>query len=167
MIITYRLHTVAMWHYLNVHDISVQDLDGRLDVEQHLELDEQLPLKEAHDRVSNMEAEIRGENPEIAFILTHIESEPATIEAGTRVERDAQLEDRLKQIAAEFPEILDAHDIKMKHVRDRVYVSCHCTFADELPLARVHDLSTAPEFRFKQEAPELCCVLIHPEPSSD
>jgi len=162
-----RVRAVATRHNLNVHDVSVQDLDGRLHVEQHLELDEQLPLKEAHDRVSNMEAEIRGENPEIAFILTHIESEPATIEAGTRVERDAQLEDRLKQIAAEFPEILDAHDIKVKHVRDRVYVSCHCTFADELPLARVHDLSTALEIRFKREAPELFRVLIHPEPSTD
>src|SRR5437763_13527271 len=162
-----RVRAVATRHNLNVHDVSVQDLDGRLHVEQHLELDEQLPLKEAHDRVSNMEAEIRGENPEIAFILTHIESEPATIEAGTRVERDAQLEDRLKQIAAEFPEILDAHDIKVKHVRDRVYVFCHCTFADVMPLARVHDLSTALEIRFKQEAPELFRVLIHPEPSTD
>src|SRR5438094_700018 len=162
-----RVRAVATRHNLKVHDVSVQDLDGRLHVEQHLELDEQLPLKEAHDRVSNMEAEIRGENPEIAFILTHIESEPATIEAGTRVERDAQLEDRLKTIAAEFPEILDTHDIKVKQVRDRVYVSCHCTFADELPLARVHDLSTALEIRFKREAPELFRVLIHPEPSTD
>src|SRR3954467_4443545 len=68
-----RVRAVATRHNLNVHDVSVQDLDGRLHVEQHLELDEQLPLKEAHDRVSNMEAEIRGENPEIASILTHIE----------------------------------------------------------------------------------------------
>jgi len=162
-----RVRAVATRHNLNVHDVSVQDLDGRLHVEQHLELDEQLPLKEAHDRVSNMEAEIRGENPEIASILTHIESEPATIEAGTRVERDAHLEERLKKVAAEFPEILDTHDIKVKQVRDHLYVSCHCTFADELPLARVHDLSTALEIRFKQEAPGLFRVLIHPEPSTD
>jgi cation diffusion facilitator family transporter len=162
-----RVRAVATRHNLNVHDVSVQDLDGRLHVEQHLEMDEQLSLKQAHDRVSNMEAEIRGENPEIASILTHIESEPATIEPGTRLDRDAQLEGRLKTVAAEFPEILDTHDIKVKHVRDRVYVSCHCTFADELPLSRVHDLSTALESRFKQEAPELFRVLIHPEPSTD
>jgi len=31
----------------------------------------------------------------------------------------------------------------------------------------VHDLSTALEIRFKQEAPELFRVLIHPEPSTD
>src|SRR5262249_26730298 len=107
--------------------------------------------KQAHDRVSNLEAEIRDENPEIASILTHIESEPATIEAGTGVERNAQLEAKLKTVAAEFTEILDTHDIEVKHVRGRVYVSCHCTFADELPLARVHDLSTALESRFKKK----------------
>jgi divalent metal cation (Fe/Co/Zn/Cd) transporter len=39
--------------------------------------------------------------------------------------------------------------------------------ADELPLSRVHDISTALEIRFKQEAPELFKVLIHTEPKTD
>jgi cation diffusion facilitator family transporter len=162
-----RVRAVATRHNLNVHDVSVQDLDGHLHVEQHIEMDEQLPLKEAHDRVSLMEDEIREEVPEIASILTHIESEPATIEPGEQIVRNADLEERLKAVAAEFPEILDTHDLEVKRVRDHVYVSCHCTFSDDLPLARVHDLSTALEIRFKQAAPELFRVLIHPEPSTD
>jgi len=80
---------------------------------------------------------------------------------------DARLEKRLKAIASEFREILDMHDIKIKRVRGRLYVSCHCTMSDELPLSRVHDISTDLEIRFKQEAPELFRVLIHPEPSTD
>jgi divalent metal cation (Fe/Co/Zn/Cd) transporter len=162
-----RVRAVATRHNLNVHDVSVQDLDGKLHVEQHLEMDERLLLKDAHDRVSLMEAEIRKEIPEIASILTHIESEPATIEPGEQIERNARMEEHLKNVATEFPEILDMHDIEVKRVRDRVYVSCHCTFPDELPLARVHDVSTALEIRFKQEAPDLFRVLIHPEPSTD
>jgi cation diffusion facilitator family transporter len=162
-----RVRAVATRHNLNVHDVSIQDLDGRLHVEQHLELDEQLPLKEAHDRASELESEIRQEIPEIASILTHIESEPATIEPGEQLQQDARLEERLKTVAREFPEILDVHDLEVKRVRDHVYVSCHCTFPDELPLSRVHDVSTALEIRFKQQAPELFRVLIHPEPSTD
>ncbi|MBV8772813.1 MAG: cation diffusion facilitator family transporter, partial [Deltaproteobacteria bacterium] len=162
-----RVRAVAMRHNLNVHDVSVQDLDGQLHVEQHLELDEQLPLKQAHDRVSSLESEIRQEVPEIASILTHIESEPATIEAGEQIQRDYELEGKLKAVASEFREILDVHEVEVKRVRDHVYVSCHCTFPDDLPLARVHDVSTALETRFKQEAPELFRVLIHPEPSTD
>jgi len=162
-----RVRAVATRHNLNVHDVSVQDLNGRLHVEQHLEMDETLPLKDAHDRVSGMEWEIREEVPEIRSILTHIESEPATIEAGEQLQRDAWLEERLKRASAEFPGILDTHDIEIKRVNGRVYISCHCTFPDEMPLAEVHDLSTALETRFKQEAPELFRVLIHPEPSTD
>jgi cation diffusion facilitator family transporter len=162
-----RIRAVATRHNFNVHDVSVQNLDGRLHVEQHLEMDEQLPLKEAHDRVSSLESEIRDELPEIDSILTHIESEPATIESGEQIQRDSQLEERLKSVASEFPEILDMHDIEVKRVRGHVYIGCHCTFPDELPLARVHDISTALEIRLKQEAPELFRVLIHPEPSTD
>lgn len=162
-----RVRAVATRHNLNVHDVSVQDLDGRLHVEQHLELDETLPLKAAHDRVSMMEREIRDEVPEIESILTHIESEPSTIEQGEQIKRDGHLEERLKAISGEFPSILDTHDIEVKRVNGRVYVSCHCTFPDDMQLSQVHDLSTALETRFKQEAPELFRVLIHPEPSTD
>jgi len=162
-----RVRAVATLHNLNVHDVSVQDLDGQLHVEQHLELDENMPLKQAHDQVSVLESEIRTEIPEIKSILTHIESEPATIEAGEQIERDSRLEAKLKAVANNFPEILDMHDIEVKRVRDHVYFSCHCTFPDELPLSRVHDISTALEIRFKQQAPELFRVLIHPEPSTD
>lgn len=162
-----RIRAVATRHNLNVHDVSVQDLHGRLDVEQHLEMDERLSLKDAHDKVTALEAEIRQELPEISSILTHIESEPATIEPGDEILRDAKLERKLKAIAAEFPDVFDMHEIQIKRVRGRIYVSCHCTMSDELPLARVHDIQTDLEIRFKQEAPELFRVLIHPEPSTD
>ena len=162
-----RVRAVATHNNLNVHDVSVQDLRGNLHVEQHLELDERLSLKDAHDRVTVLEAEIRRDVPEISSILTHIESEPATIEPGDEMVRDARLEKRLKAIAAEFPEILDMHDVQIKRVRGRLYVSCHCTMSDDLPLTRVHDISTQVEIRFKQAAPELFRVLIHPEPRTD
>ncbi|PYX06614.1 MAG: cation transporter, partial [Acidobacteria bacterium] len=127
-----KVRAVATRQNFNVHDVSVQNLHGHLHVEQHLELDEHLSLKD-----------------------------------GDEILRDARLEKRLKEIASEFPEILDMHDVQIKRVRGRLYVSCHCTMSDELPLSRVHDISTDLEIRFKQEAPELFRVLIHPEPSTD
>jgi divalent metal cation (Fe/Co/Zn/Cd) transporter len=162
-----RIRAVATRNNFNVHDVSVQDLDGRLHVEQHLELDEKLTLLEAHDKVTLLESEIRRDVPEISSILTHIESEPSTIEPGREVIHDARLEKKLKSIAGKFPEIIDMHDVQFKRVRDRLYVSCHCTMSDDLPLSRVHDIQTNLEIRFKQDAPELFRVLIHPEPKTD
>ncbi|HUO24688.1 MAG TPA: cation-efflux pump [Candidatus Aquilonibacter sp.] len=162
-----RVRAAATRHNLNVHDISVQDLAGQLHVEQHVELDERMSLKDAHDKVTELEADMRYQVPEIAGILTHIESEPATIEKTEELVRDARLVRQLRSVAGQFPEILDVHDFVVTRVRGRLYVSCHCTLSDDLPLARVHDIQTELEIRFKQAAPELFRVLIHPEPSTD
>ncbi len=162
-----RIRAVATRHNLNVHDITVQDFTGQLHVEQHVELDERLTLKTAHDQVTELEADMRRDVPEISAILTHIESEPATIETPEELVRDADLERQLKLVASQFHEILDVHEFVITRVRGRLYVSCHCTLSDDLSLARVHDIQTELEIHFKQAAPELFRVLIHPEPSTD
>ncbi|MFZ0733158.1 MAG: cation diffusion facilitator family transporter [Candidatus Sulfotelmatobacter sp.] len=162
-----RIRAVATRNNLNVHDISVQNLEGRLHVEQHIELDERMSLKAAHDEVTELEADMRRDVPEICDILTHIESEPATIEKPEEMVGNAELEHRLRAVAAQFPEILDVHEFIFKRVRGRIYLSCHCTLSDDLSLARVHEIQTELEIRFKQDAPELFRVLIHPEPSTD
>jgi len=162
-----RIRAVATRRNFNVHDISVQDLAGDLHVEQHLELNEQLSMKEAHDEVTHLEAEMRAEIPEITTILTHIESEPATIETGEQIVREPVLEKRLRNAVKEFPEVMDVHEFQFKRIRDRLYVSCHCTLPDDMPLSRVHDVQTSLEMRFKHDAPELFRVLIHPEPATD
>jgi cation diffusion facilitator family transporter len=162
-----QIRAVATRRNLNVHDISVQEVDGKLHVEQHIELDENMLLKDAHDQVTELEADMRQEVPEISDIVTHIESEPATIEKPEELVSDAELEKRLKTVASQFPEILDVHDFILKRVRGRLYVSCHCTLSDDMSLSHVHDIQTELEIRFKQAAPELFRVLIHPEPSTD
>lgn len=158
---------MATLHNLNVHDISIQDLSGRLHVEQHLELDEKLSLKQAHDRVTGLEAEIREKVREISSILTHIESELATIEPARQIVQDSILERRLQKVVREFPDVIDMHDVQFKRVGSKLFLSCHCTMSDELPLSRVHDVMTSLESRLKQTAPELFRVLIHPEPATD
>ncbi len=162
-----RIRGVATSNNYSVHDVSVQDLGGRIHVEQHLELDESLSLKQAHDVVTRLEAEMKAEIPEVSSILTHIESEPNTVEKGNEILRDPALMDRLRGIVREFPEIIDIHELVLKKVRGMIYLSCHVTMADDLPLARVHDISTSLEIRFKQAAPELFKVLIHTEPQTD
>jgi len=162
-----RIRAVATRNNLNVHEISVQDIAGSLHVEQHVELDERLSLKEAHDRVTRLEAEMKQEVREISSILTHIESEPATIETSEGLLRVPSFERRLQAVTEGFPEVVDMHDLAFKRVGGRLYLSLHITMQDDLPLSRVHDIQTAVEGRFRQEVPELFRVLIHPEPQTD
>jgi len=162
-----RIRAVATRNNLNVHDISVQDVHGRLHVEQHVELDEHMPLKDAHNRVTRLESEMRGEIPEISSILTHIESEPATIETSDGPVEAANFERHIQKVSRSFPDVIDTHDLMFKRVAGRLYLSLHCTLRDDLPLSKVHDIQTAMESKFRQEVPDLFRVLIHPEPVTD
>ena len=163
-----RVRAVAARENLSIHDVALQDYDGRLHLELHLELDETLPLRKAHDIVTRLESNIRAEVPRIASILTHIESEPATIERAGSLAEDRKLEQLLRRVASGFAEVLDIHDIHVTKHHDRVQVNCHCTMPDELPMDRVHQVITALENAFKLEAPaEVSRLLIHPEPETD
>jgi divalent metal cation (Fe/Co/Zn/Cd) transporter len=151
-----------------VHELSVQSHHGRLRVEQHVELDERMPLIDAHRFVTALEEEILHEAPEIDSVLTHIESEPATIEQPEEiVVEDRRIEHALRSTAAQFPEIVDVHELTLLRLGDHIDLTCHCTLPDALPMGHVHEIITALEDRLKQECPEVNRMTIHPEPATE
>lgn len=167
-----RVRAVAARNNVSVHELSVQsyrvDSHQQLRVEQHLELNERMTLRTAHDFVTRLEEEILRNTPEVDSILTHIESEPATIESQLDTEAGfKRIEEALQHTAKEFPQIVDVHEILIGRTDEHVHLSCHCSLPDDLPMAQVHHIITALEDRLKLECPEVYRVMIHPEPQSD
>jgi cation diffusion facilitator family transporter len=163
-----RVRAVAARNNVSVHELSIQSHHGRMQVELHVELEENRPLREAHSFVTALEAQILRNVPEIDSVLTHIESEPATIEQPEEaVIEDRKIEQALRSAAAGLPEIVDVHAIAVGRTRDHISLTCHCTLPDDLPMHRVHEVITALEDRFKLECPEVYRVTIHPEPVTD
>jgi cation diffusion facilitator family transporter len=162
-----QVRAVASRNNVVLHDVSIQSFDGHLRVEQHIEVDENQPLRQAHDFVRSIEDEIRSELPQVSEVLTHIESEPATIERPVSLDLDRTLEQHLRNAASQLPEILDIHEVNVGRLGEKVQVSCHCTLPDEMAMQRVHEVITDLEDRFKLECPEVYRVLIHPEPATD
>jgi cation diffusion facilitator family transporter len=162
-----KIRAVASRNNVLLHDVSVQSFDEGLHVEQHIEVPETLTLKDAHSFVCNIESQMRRDVPEIHSVLTHIESEPATIEHPASLQRDRRIEQELRSAARELPSVIDIHDVTVSRVADHLQISCHCTLPDELPMYEVHTLITSLEDRFKLACPEVYRVLIHPEPATD
>jgi divalent metal cation (Fe/Co/Zn/Cd) transporter len=163
-----RIRGVAALNNVTLHDLSVEQEEGGLRVEQHIEVAESLPLVEAHRFVCELEEQMYRAAPEITNILTHIESEPATIEASATIEQDRRLEDDLRRVARALPEIIDIHEVAVSRMGgDRLHLSCHCTLPDNLPMQRVHEVITSLEVRLKLKRPEVYRMLVHPEPQAD
>lgn len=162
-----RVRAVAQRHNLAIHDVSVQDVEGGLAVELHLELPERMPLREAHATVTEIEAEMKREVPDIRSVITHIEAEESTIEPAVRQEHDRDLEEAVRRAAEGFPEVHDVHNIEMLRSGDHLQMSCHTSMDDDLPMSVVHRVITQMEAAFLRERPEVDRLLIHPEPVTD
>jgi cation diffusion facilitator family transporter len=172
-----RIRAVAARSNLAIHDVSIQQLhadpgqDPRLHVELHLEVPETMPLRDAHEIATALEDDIRREVPRIASLLTHIESEPATIASSAQFDPSQNLETQLRATARHFPEILDIHEITLTRghggTAASVQVNCHITLPDDLPMSAVHDVITNFESEFRLDHPQVSRVFIHPEPATD
>ena len=162
-----RIRGVAARNNVTLHDLSVQQEPDGLRVEQHIEVAEMLPLQQAHKFVCDLEEQIYRELPEVHNVLTHIESEPSTIEQPARLEADRRIEEDLRAVAQTLPEVIDIHEVIVSRLGDRFHLACHCTLPDDLPMQRVHDVITSLEDRIKLEHPEVHRMLVHPEPLTD
>ena len=162
-----KVKAVAAHNNVLLHDVSIEAFADGLHVEQHIEVKETMTLLEAHRFVHGVEQQIRGELPQVRSVLTHIESEPATIEAPVLVEQDRRIEQRLRDAAVNVPEVVDIHEVSVDRLGEHLHVTCHCTLPDAMEMRRVHESITELEHRFKLECPEVDRVLIHPEPASD
>jgi cation diffusion facilitator family transporter len=166
-----RIRAVAARSNLTIHDVSVQQHGDSLHVEQHLEVPETMSLRDAHEIATALETEMRREVPAISTLLTHIESEPATIADATQLAASKNLEDQLRFTSSHFPEIIDIHDISLTRghggAANSVQVNCHITLPDDLPMAAVHDIITNFESEFRLDHPQVSRVFIHPEPATD
>jgi cation diffusion facilitator family transporter len=171
------IRAAAQRHGLAIHELSAHQLDAHLFIELHLEVDEQLSLREAHRRATILEEEIRrlaspGEGSEArhAVINIHIEPLGTHIAIGDQTAAEMrdlarEVEDFVNDLRAEFHELTDCHEVRVRQVEHKILVSCHCTMDGNLPITVIHDVTGALEDRVRERFPQIARVTIHPEPS--
>lgn len=157
---------------LAIHEVRASQQDGRLFIELHLEVDENLSLREAHRQASELEEQIRELRDGAVDVNIHIEPlghHIATPDAGLGEMKQLAkaIEDFLNRLPSEFDELVNCHDVRVRQVEHHILVSCHCTMKSELPITQVHDVTAALEDRVKEKFQQIYRVTIHPEPAED
>ena len=163
-----KVKWIARRKNLAVHDLLVHEVDGRLTLDLHLEVDRELTLDQAHEKANLLESGIFEEIPEIAAINTHIEDEGAHVET-VRIADPAResMSAELQRIATQIPDVLDCHDVSIRVLNEKIYVSCHALMDGSLPITRVHDRTVELEALFRKTFPDIHKVTIHTEPESE
>jgi cation diffusion facilitator family transporter len=164
------IRAVAQRSGLAIHDVTALQQDGKLFIELHLEVDENLSLREAHRQATELEGEILKIRDGSADVNIHIEPlgrHIATPDAGIGEMKQLShlVEDFINTLPAEFDELVNCHDVHVRQVEHHILASCHCTMKGALPITQVHDVTAALEDRVKEKFPQIARVTIHPEPA--
>jgi cation diffusion facilitator family transporter len=163
------VRAVAQRLGLAVHDVTAVAQDGQLFVELHLEVDENLSLREAHRQATELEEGIRELRQVRMDVNIHIEplgrhiATPDT-RAGEMRQLEMSVSAFLNGLPVEYDELINCHDVRVRQVEQHILVSCHCVMKSELPITRIHDVTAALEDRVKERFPQVSRVTIHPEP---
>ncbi|HEY8714085.1 MAG TPA: cation transporter dimerization domain-containing protein, partial [Candidatus Acidoferrum sp.] len=141
----------------------------KLFIELHLEVDEKLSLLEAHRQSTVLEEGIRALRDSPTDVNIHIEPlgrHIATPDTGLGEMKQlaTAVEAFLNSLPAEYDELVNCHDARVRQVEHRIFVSCHCTMKADLPITQIHDVTAALVDRVKEKFPQIHRVTIHPEP---
>jgi cation diffusion facilitator family transporter len=160
-----RIRALAQRRGLDIHELSAHQTNGAVFVELHLEVDERLPLAEAHRRATELEEQILREVEGVSEAVIHIEPVGTAIPAAAELtELAAQIQQHINDLRSEFRELVDCHQVKVRQVEHRIVVTCHCVMQPELPVGQMHDITAAIEDCVKEKFPQVFRLTIHPEP---
>ncbi len=163
------IRAVAQRMGLAIHDLSALQQQGKLFIELHLEVDENLSLRDAHRQATELEEGIRHLRDGPIEVNIHIEPLGRHIAtpddgAGEMKQLSRAVEQFLNSLPSEFDELVNCHDVRTRQVAHHILVSCHCTMKGALPITQIHDVTATLEDRVKEKFPQIHRVTIHPEP---
>jgi divalent metal cation (Fe/Co/Zn/Cd) transporter len=160
---------LAARHGLGAHGIRVyrrQQL--RMSVELHLEVDEQLKVREAHEKVTSFEKDLHGALPGLDKVVSHIE--PAGDASAVRSalpEDELPVRRALEALCAESGLRFDPHELTVQRVGSELAVSFHCLMDAEASIAEAHALTEQMEKQLRERVSNLGRVTIHVEPPEE
>jgi len=161
-----EVRTVALGLGVPIHHLNAHKVAGQYSVDLHLEVPDGLTLGQAHAQASLLEDEIKVQIPEVAEIHTHIEPTAATHAKCDEALKDLQREQIARELTRDVPGVRDCHDVKVRQIGAKLFLTLHCVLDEQLPVAEAHDIATLVEERLRRGCPDIASVSVHVEPAT-
>lgn len=165
LLATVRL--LAARHGLGAHAIRTHGEEGRVSMELHLEVDERLSVREAHDLVDAFERDLHAASSEVAGVVSHIEPVgERTAARKTAPADDAAVRAELEKLRAERGPSFRPGGLAVRRGEDGLLVTFALGVPGSLPVGEAHDLSDEVERDLKRRLGG-GRVVIHVEPREE
>ena len=146
-------------HVREIHNLTVLDVDGAMEVSLHVKLPGDLSLDQAHDIAEEVEAAICRDVPEVGSVQTHLEP-LAEAASGEEVDVDAAvIEEAVRAETGAAP-----RELRFVRTDDGLVVFLTLGLGGQGSLSAAHGAASAIEERVREAVPSVADVVIHTEP---
>ena len=145
-----------------VHNINSSTSKEGFFISLHVLVDKNMSLEEAHKISDDIEKQIRSEISNINHITVHLEpyvSIPKTLPI-----EDLTIEEQIAKTIKEYPSVKKIGRVITLQLQDVFKIDIDCSFEGNLPIERVHDITTEIEYKIRSQIKN-AIVTIHPEPN--
>jgi divalent metal cation (Fe/Co/Zn/Cd) transporter len=146
-------------HVREIHNLTVIEVDGALEVSLHLKLPGDLTLESAHDIAEQVEAAILRDVSEVRSVQTHIEPISETA-SGEEVDFDAAA----VEAAVREETGVAARELRFVRTDEGIVVFLTLGLGGAGSLAEAHGRASAIEERVRRAVPAVADVVVHTEP---
>lgn len=152
---------------VTIHEWWAQAMDGGLSLHLHVGVDPTLTLAAAHDLVDRFESVLRERLPELNSVHSHIELNNLEILPSAHVSH--RLQQRVVTVieaaVATLPGLSDPHDIQVRQVEGRLFVTLEVMVNGVMSVTEAHELSTLLQENIRANVPNVSEALVHLEPN--
>ena len=146
-------------HVREIHNLSVLNVDGTIEVSLHVKLPGDLPLERAHDIAEQVESAILSQVAEVRSVQTHLEPIRETA-AAEEIDIDtAVIENAVREETGAVP-----RELRFVRTDDGIVVFLTLGLGGAESLADAHGRASAIEERVRSAVPAIADVVVHTEP---
>ena len=147
-----------------VHNIHVQEVDGKTFLDFHLEVAADISVKEAHEIADQVERDLKKANPRIGGITVHTES-ASDIVSKESIQVTSDIEPYIVDTAKGFPEIKGVQGITIRRAGAGLHIAIEkCYFNPEISMEQAHAVCNKLEKAIRTAYPRVDRIDIHEEP---
>lgn len=161
-----RVMLISAKQRIPLHNVIIQNVEGKLCVSCDLEVDGRLSLGAAHMQATKMETAIRNEFGTDTEVETHIE--PLNVKALLGSDVDVEMKkaflDALSTASEDIGMIEDVHSVRVRRSEAGIVVNYHCYIDPGQTVADVHKRVDELERTFRSQHPDVIRVIGHAEP---
>lgn len=161
-----KIRNIASVNELKIHGVHIHEAHKKTAIDLHLEVPQQLPLRETHKIADQLEKEIKEKIPKVKEVNIHLEpaEEPPTEYCDVTNGTEKKLCREIKEIVENITGPMMCHEIRIRKAKGKYHVYIHCTLDETMPIGKAHELTSKIELKIKEKIPEIEEINIHTEP---